>query len=225
MSDRLRSLERAEVLVVSVVLAVAVLGLTLLPLTSSLFVRTLVTAVHAEELTGLGREQTQQAAEDVRRFVLDEDAPPLPAAIDGRSAFDASATSHLVDVRRVLLPARFAALLGAVMAAAWAMLRGRQKRFLLAGALSAAGWMLGASLALAALVGVSDFDAFFTWFHGLFFAAGTWQFPADALLIQVFPLPFWMSAAAIWGGLVLASVGLLFSFAHRCRFTRTTDSV
>jgi len=73
--------------------------------------------------------------------------------------------------------------------------------------------------AIGVLVGVVDFDAFFTWFHSLFFAEGTWVFPYEALLIRVFPLRFWVAAAATWGALVLISAVGLCLFARRSRFT------
>lgn len=215
---------RTEAAVAAVLIAVAVVGLTLLPLTTPLYVRTLVRAVHAEELTGLGTQATLDAAESVRRFVLDADAPPLAEEIGGRPAFDEEASSHLVDVRNVLLPARSLALAAAALAAAWLIVR-RGRARLLNRALGGAAWLLVIFIGVAALVGLTDFDAFFTWFHTLFFAAGTWTFPADALLIQVFPLPFWMASAATWAVLVLATSGLLFSCARGSCFTRTTDGV
>lgn len=223
MSERgtLRSIETA---LAAAALFVAVLGLTLLPLTSALYVRTLVTAVDAEELTGLGGERTLEAAESVRRFVLDPDAPALPEQIDGRPAFDRFASSHLVDVRDVLVPARMLALVTGIAAAAWLVLR-RRDRTLVASALRAAALALLAGLVLAAAVGLTDFDSFFTWFHGLFFAAGTWVFPADALLIRVFPLPFWMISAGAWAVLVLMSSVLMIVSAHQLRVTHKANGV
>lgn len=225
MAERgLAPLERFEVAIAALVLAVAIIGLTLLPLTSSLFVRTLVTAVDAEQLTGLGPEGTLQAAEAVRVFVLSEDAPDLPAQIAGRPAFDASAVQHLVDVRLVLVPARQLALIAALLGLGWLLLSRARPR-LLAAALAGAAWTLLGLVGLALLVGLTDFDAFFAWFHSLFFAPGTWQFPADALIIRIFPLGFWMTAAALWAGLVLASSGLLLTFVRRMRFTASTYGV
>ena len=48
-----------------------------------------------------------------------------------------------------------------------------------------------------------NFERFFAWFHGLFFSAGTWEFPADSLLIEVFPEGFWVAAGSTWGALVM----------------------
>ena len=60
--------------------------------------------------------------------------------------------------------------------------------------------------------GLVNFDALFTWFHGLFFAAGTWEFPADSLLIELFPDGFWVAAGVTWAALV-ASGGLVLAVA------------
>jgi len=56
---------------------------------------------------------------------------------------------------------------------------------------------------LAAVAAVTDFDTFFSAFHGVFFAEGTWTFPYDSLLIRLFPEPFWAVSGASWAGLVL----------------------
>jgi integral membrane protein (TIGR01906 family) len=225
MPEATRPGERLEAVAAAICMAVAVLGLTLLPLTSPLYVRVLVSAVHAEELTGIGRDATLKAAENVRRFVLDEDAEPLPESIAGVPAFDQSASSHLVDVRRVLLPARSLTLVLAAASAAWLLLRGKHHPMLRRMALRLAAYLLAGSVALAALVGTLDFDSFFTWFHGLFFEPGTWVFPYDALLIRIFPLPFWMSAAATWAALVLVAAFVMFICARRSHFTRTNYGV
>ena len=49
------------------------------------------------------------------------------------------------------------------------------------------------ALGLFALI---SFNAFFTWFHRLFFVEGSWLFPVKDSLIQFYPLPFWMDASA-----------------------------
>lgn len=220
-------LRRAESAVAGAVIAIAVLGLALLPLISSPVVAGLVGAVGSAELTGLGSETTLEAAEAVRVFVLHADAPELPAKIAGRPAFDNAAVSHLIDVRRVLVPALWLATLLGVSAAVWCWWRLRTPggRPVAGNGLRVAGRTLLLGAGLAVLVGVVDFDAFFTWFHGLFFEPGTWTFPYDSLLIQVFPLPFWMTASAMWGGLVLMSAVALIVNGRRLCFTRGTHGV
>lgn len=210
-----------ETAVAGLVLAVACLGIALLPLTTPLAVRTVATAVHAERGSGLSLTTTLEAAESVRRFVLDRDAPALPSTLEGREAFDERAVSHLVDVRGVILPARTLTFVLALLGVAWIAARRRTpagQRALRAAAASAVG-LLGGTALLAGAVGVLDFDALFTWFHGLFFAEGTWLFPSDALLIQLFPLPFWVTMGALWGGFVITGAVLLYTAVRATRFT------
>lgn len=217
-------IRRIEIALAATALALAVVGVSLLPLLTPAYVRTLVSLVGSGELTGLGREDTLEAAELVRRFVVDEDAPPLPAELGGRPAFDADASSHLVDVRNVIVPARLVAVVAVLLAVGWLLVR-RRDRSLVSVVLRSAGWGLAGVAGLAAAFALTDFDAFFAWFHSLFFASGTWTFPADALLIQVFPLPFWMTAAGTWALLVFAGTAGLFIIGARTRSTSRIDGV
>lgn len=213
-----------EAAAAAVGIAVTVIGLTVMLLLTPQFVRWRVDAGESAGLTGLGRNATLQAAEAVRRFVVDEDAPALPAEIDGTAAFDEAAVSHLVDVREVVIGARWMAVMLGIACAAWALARVRTRsgRALVRSAVRSAAWLLVLGLAAGTLVGATSFDALFTWFHGLFFAAGTWTFPEDALLIRIFPLRFWMEAAASWMVLVLTSAVGLFIAERRLRFTEGT---
>lgn len=215
------TVERLEAVFGAVLIAVALIGLALLPLTAAPAVRALAAAVHAERDTGLGREPTLRLAEQVRRFVTDPDAPSLPARIDGRDGFDEQAVSHLVDVRRVLRPARAATLALSAALLLWGLLRARTPsgRRTVGAAVRGAGALACGALGLVACAGVFDFDRLFAQFHGLFFEPGTWVFPPDALLIQVFPLRFWVSAAVAWGaGVLLLAAGAIVA-GSRIRFT------
>jgi len=225
--DRLPSGLRLEAAVAAVVIAVAVVGLALLPITTPQYVRALVIAVGSEGLTSLGKEGTLDAAESVRRFVTDRSAPGLPATLDGAPAFDADAVSHLADVRAVLLPARVLALVAGSLACVWCLVRARTGagRRAVGAALRGAGWLLVAGGSLALVAGALDFDAFFAWFHSLLFEAGTWVFPADALLIRLFPLRFWIAAGATWAGLVLVAAVVLIVVGGRLRYTRSPYGV
>ena len=218
---------RVEAATAAFVVAVAVVGIALWPLTTPAFVRTLVTVVGSEELSGLDREDTLATAVTVLRFVTDRDAPDLPARVGSVAAFDADAVSHLIDVRDVLIPARTLALVAAALACAWCVLRARtlRGRQAVGAALRGAGWLLVGAGGIAVLAGIVDFDAFFAAFHSVFFAAGTWVFPADALLIRLFPLPFWITAGAVWAALVLVAAVLLIVFGTRLRFTSDHDGV
>lgn len=212
---------------VAVAMAFALVGLTLQPLLAPPSVRALVIAVDAQSLAGIGRDATLEAAESVRRFVVDPGAPGLPAAIGGKPAFDESAISHLIDVRDIIIAARWATLALVMASALWIAVRAwtPRGRRVLEHALAASAGILLVGAGLVALVGMADFGALFTWFHGLFFEPGTWVFPSDALLIRVFPLPFWVFAGALWGSLVLLCATVLYILSRRLRFTRGTYGV
>lgn len=222
-SDGLLSLTaRLEVVVMAVVVAVTLVGVALLPIATPGVVRALVTALHSERDAGLTVGQTRDVAASVLDFVTDVDAPALPVTVAGRPGFDAFATSHLVDVRNVLVPARLVALALAALVVAWALVRRRTAvgRQAAGAALSGGGALLLGAGALVVLAGALDFDRLFTQFHGVFFEAGTWTFPADALLIQVFPLRFWIAAGGLWAALALMLAVAALVVGRRFGFTR-----
>jgi len=225
--DPRAAVRAAEISAAALAILLLVLGLSLWVLTTPAYVNALVRVVGSAEETGLGEQTTLEAAESVRRFVVDRDAPDLPEMIEGVPAFDAAAVSHLADVRDVVVPTRWLTLVLLVLVPAWAAIRwrtpdGRRRLSRAAGTASAA---LLSATALAILAGLLDFDALFAWFHSLFFAEGTWVFPYEALLIRVFPLRFWIAAGATWGVLVLIAAAFLCLFARRLRFTAGTYGV
>jgi integral membrane protein (TIGR01906 family) len=141
--------------------------------------------------------------------------------------------SHLLDVRRVISGARTATGVAAFLLALYAgycIARRRVAPFsrgMRAGALA-----IGLTVILALAASFLDFGALFAAFHGLFFAAGTWTFPADSLLIRLFPERFWMASGAAWaalcvtGALVLAAVARFVRGAEaRLSASRTAHNV
>jgi len=204
--------------IVAVMSFVVALGLSVSILLMPWFTYLAVPASGAAELTGLSTERVREVAEEVRYFVTHRDAPPLPAVVDGAPGFDASSVSHLEDVRDVVIGARWVTLIATLVlgvAAAEALSRGELRG--VSGGLRTAGWSTLGVVLLIALIGTIDFDAFFTAFHGVFFKAGTWTFPADALIIRVFPLPFWSAAGLAWAllSLLIAAVLVTAGFVGR----------
>ena len=209
----MRTLESA---IVGLALALVVAGVVLGALAMPWFARTLVRELDVAASSGLSPTAVENLAERARIFVTDRSAPSLPSEFEGAPAFDANAVSHLEDVRDVLLAARAATGVLVGLLAIWLAFSLARKRLarvasaLIAGAV----WCL-AIPAVAALLAVSDFDTFFAGFHAVFFESGTWTFPADALLIRLFPERFWMGAGASWaagivlGAIVLGVAGLL----------------
>jgi integral membrane protein (TIGR01906 family) len=202
--------------IVGLMLALFVVGAAILPMLHPAFTQLLASRYSLVAETGLPRQQVLSTAEQVRAFVAGSGADSLPAVVGGRPGFDAAAVSHLRDVRRVLGGAKVVTGVLGLLVAAWLGVAIARKWY----STMSAGFLVGAGFcAMFVLGGVAagtmNFDSFFTWFHGLFFSAGTWEFPADSLLIQVFPIGFWMAAGVTWGvlvalgGVVLGTAGWL----------------
>ncbi|PKQ16881.1 MAG: hypothetical protein CVT67_03725 [Actinobacteria bacterium HGW-Actinobacteria-7] len=183
-------------------LVVLAIGVPLVVLESAPVTRALTSRYSDAQTVGLPPQRMLELAEQVRAFVV-AGKGTLPNQVDGRSGFDASAVSHLADVRQVLRGAHLlTGLIAAVLAVwlGWAVARRRLvdvASVLKFGSIATVG-----PLVLAAAFALSDFEWFFSAFHGLFFRAGTWTFPFDSLLIQLFPEPFWAVLGAAWAALV-----------------------
>lgn len=115
------------------------------------------------------------------------------------------AMAHLDDVYRVTHKARpilgmiaFGALIACSLVSN--TIGGRRLGMVL---IISGGVMLAAFAALAAWA-YFDFNALFTLFHSLFFAEGTWTFPADSLLICALPGEFWTGMAGVWASVSVA---------------------
>ncbi len=137
----------------------------------------------------------------------------------GDSLFKDGEVSHMADVKLVILAAFGAGLLLIVLSVvAIAYLRRRStggvRRGLFAGSIVALAVILG----LGALA-VLGWQQFFTEFHRLFFASGSWTFALEDTLIRLFPGQFWMDAGIVIAALVLlaALVTLILTWPTRRR--------
>lgn len=196
----------------AVAFAAVLLGTPVLLLQAPFVTRALVTRYYDPAEARLPLPAALTAAEQVRVYTTSPGGTPLPATVGGRSGFDASAASHLRDVRGVLLAARAVTLAcAAVLALALAVALPAGRKRNVAWVMRAGSLGMLAAVVLAGIAGAVDFDAFFAAFHGLFFAAGTWEFMPGTLLIELFPEPLWAALGALWalGTLVLAAVALL----------------
>ncbi|MDR6415362.1 TIGR01906 family membrane protein [Pseudarthrobacter sulfonivorans] len=125
----------------------------------------------------------------------------------GDSLFKDGEVSHMADVKLVILSAFGAgALLIVLSIVAIAYLRRRStggvRRGLFAGSIVSLAIILG--LGVLAVLG---WQQFFTEFHRIFFASGSWTFALEDTLIRLFPGQFWIDAGIVIAGLVfLASV-------------------
>lgn len=137
----------------------------------------------------------------------------------GEKLFQDGEVSHMADVKLVILSAFGAgALLILVSIAAIIYLRRRStggvRRGLFAGSIVTLALISG--LAGLALLG---WEQFFTEFHRIFFANGTWTFALEDTLIRLFPGQFWIDAGIVIAGLVLlaAVVTLILTWPTRRR--------
>lgn len=198
---------RPVVLLLGAVLAVTAIGLALQPLTAPAFTRVLVERYYMFDETGLRVSEGLRFAERARAYVTGS-VEGLPRETGATRGFDDRAIEHLADVRHVLLGARWTTLGLCVLSALGLGLLwrwGGRRRLV-----EALRWAAIISAILPLFTGAVAFlwfDAFFVAFHSLFFEAGTWVFPADSLLIRLFPEPFWATAGAAWAALVVLWAG------------------
>jgi integral membrane protein (TIGR01906 family) len=137
----------------------------------------------------------------------------------GEKLFKDGEVSHMADVKAVILSTFGAGtllLLLALIAILYLRKRspGGVRRGLFAGSIIMLVLILGLGT-LAAL----GWQQFFTEFHRVFFAEGSWTFSLDDTLIRLFPSQFWMDAGIAIAGLVLLAsiVTLVFTWPTRRR--------
>ena len=117
--------------------------------------------------------------------------------------------SHLQDVAVVMNNVNIAfyvlaIMVGGILVYSW------KRRDLLQSMLRYGGLATISLLCFLLLLLVIDFNWLFTLFHQLFFPQGNWQFAAGSLLIQTFPLGFFVSMGVfIFGLTFLVGVSLL----------------
>lgn len=72
--------------------------------------------------------------------------------------------------------------------------------------LFAGAWVTLGIIIIVAVLAIIDWQFFFAEFHRIFFSDGTWTFPADSTLIQLYPEQFWIDA-----GIAVVALAVLFS--------------
>ncbi|MGR0158444.1 TIGR01906 family membrane protein [Paenarthrobacter nitroguajacolicus] len=140
--------------------------------------------------------------------------------LDGAKLFKDSEVAHMADVKLVILSSFGAGLLLIVLSIiAIVYLRKRSnggvRRGLFAGSIVTLVIIIGLAV-LAAL----SWQQFFTEFHRIFFANGTWTFSLDDTLIRLFPGQFWVDAGIVIGALVFLAATLTFILTWPTRSRR-----
>lgn len=138
---------------------------------------------------------------------------------DGSKLFKGSEVAHMADVKLVMLSSFGAgALLILLSIIAMIYLRKRSKggirRGLFAGSIVTLVVIIGLGV-----LAVMGWQQFFTEFHRIFFANGSWTFALDDTLIRLFPGQFWMDAGIAIAVLVFvtATVTLVLTWPTRRR--------
>lgn len=167
-----------------------------------------------------------KAAQERTNFAT-SNAPDLSetdiASEETRTSLDAAsdiyvltgeAISHLDDVHEVIQIAYLAVALALIVALVGLVIlwRSNRRQFVF---VLLVGCLLPVAILLAlALWVIIDFSGFFSWFHSLFFAEGTWTFSSKSLLITMYPTEFWIGMGAVWLGstTLCCIVGILISF-------------
>jgi integral membrane protein (TIGR01906 family) len=129
----------------------------------------------------------------------------------GDTVYNEREVQHLVDVKNVMraaLAVEKILLLSICVIVLYLLCGLGARETALRGIARGCALLWGAAMAVG-LVAVLNFDWFFTQFHRLFFADGTWTFYETDTLIQLFPLRFWMDATWKIGALALGGAALL----------------
>lgn len=216
-----RVLGGVEICVAAVLWTSLIVGSAVTVLTVPVYTSAMTQALGIPRTAGLPVADVLHLSGQVRAFVADREFDPLPATWKGAAAFDAAAVDHLMDVRRVIAAARVTTGVVALLLAAYVgfcIVRSRVDR--LRTGMRAAAVSCGVAVAVAVIAAMADFPSFFTAFHGLFFKSGTWTFPADSLLIRLFPERFWEASGAAWALLVMVGATVLLLISRLTRGTR-----
>lgn len=141
---------------------------------------------------------------------------------DGTPLFTSGEISHMADVKTLIGILTLTAVVAAIGMIVFGVFKCRRGGSGVRGSLRAGPILtlvLFAALAVLAIVG---WDQFFTGFHDIFFADGTWTFYMDDSLIRLFPPQFWVDAGIALAGIVVVLCVFAFclSFAGRSKKRR-----
>ena len=139
---------------------------------------------------------------------------------DGTPVFTDGEIAHMADVKGLVTLLIFIAIVGVILSLISAVYLGRKYGPGLHHAMRWSGIVTLTFFAILTVVALLGWDQFFTGFHDMFFASGTWQFYLDDSLIRLFPPQFWTDAGIFVAGFVVL-ISILFialsSIGHKKR--------
>ena len=122
----------------------------------------------------------------------------------GEPAFNERELSHMADVQVVYHGMTVAGVIAAVVLLAAGSILLASARSRVPKALFSGGLLTLVILAAVGIYMLLNWNSFFTRFHQMFFASGTWVFAYSDTLIRLFPVRFWMDVGATIVGLMVA---------------------
>ncbi|MGY3567104.1 TIGR01906 family membrane protein [Sinomonas sp. RB5] len=129
----------------------------------------------------------------------------------GDHLFTAGEVSHMADVKTVVLSAYGAGIV-LLLFFVFAAIGLRKTKGAFGRGLFAGSFVTMAIIIALAVLAALGWETFFTDFHRIFFANGTWTFRLEDSLIRLFPGQFWVDSALVVGVLVLLAASLLLIF-------------
>jgi len=181
---------------------------------------------NAHRASGIPESELLRANNEIRRYLVSEDAGPLAIEVTNKSGqaenlFSARETSHMADVRD-LVQAMFKAqvfAIAVVLAAAVAMTALWGPR-VLAAALLYGALLTAGTLVATGLLAAGGFDAAWSQFHVIAFSNDLWKLDPDTdHLIQMYPEAFWFEITAILGAATLLEAAALALVSGAYLFT------
>lgn len=138
----------------------------------------------------------------------------------GEPMYNERELGHMSDVKAVTQSAYLAATILAVAVLITIIFLWRTNRPALRLAIFNGGIFTLALIAAIIIIAIFNWDFFFTGFHQIFFASGTWRFEYSDTLIRLFPEQFWFDAALLIGGMSLLGALVMVFIGWRWRDIR-----
>ncbi|MEO8610615.1 MAG: TIGR01906 family membrane protein [Chloroflexota bacterium] len=136
---------------------------------------------------------------------------------DGSAMYNARELHHMRDVKVVTQYAYLLATIGGLAAILAGIYLYRNEPAKLRQALFGGALFTLGIIAAIIVIAIINWDFFFTSFHTLFFASGTWQFEYSDTLIRLFPEQFWFDASLIIGGSTVLGAVVILVISWRWR--------
>lgn len=133
---------------------------------------------------------------------------------DGKPVFTDGEIAHMSDVKGLVTLLFFIAIVGMILSLISAVYLGRKYGPGLHHAMRWSGIVTLTLFAILTVVALLGWEQFFTGFHDVFFASGTWEFYLDDSLIRLFPPQFWIDAGVFVAAFVVLISILLIAISR-----------